>query len=38
MKLKGNGKKMCEKKLEPEEEEADNKETVRVSVLQVDGL
>lgn len=29
---------MCEKKLEPEKEEADNNETVWVSVLQVHGL
>lgn len=38
MKLKGHGKKMCEKKLEPEKEEADNNGSVWVSVLQVHGL
>lgn len=35
MKLKGHGKKMCEKKLEPEKGEADSKETAQVSVLWV---
>lgn len=30
MKLEGHGKKMCEKKLEPEKEEADSKNTMDV--------